>query len=226
MKMKPDIPLSPVRKIGMMNRSVSGVVPSLGHYESALERDFMEMLRFDPAISVFTPQPLTINYFDKNGRKGIYTPDGFISFIPEVQKIPILYEVKYRKDFRLDWKLLMPKFRAAKAYCEKKGWRFEVFTEREIRTTYLENIRFLWPYLERVPTDGMKRHVLTILSDLGDADPDFLLCALCHDRANRARMIPVIWHLIATGAIGCNLEEKLTMNSYIWPQMGCQDEND
>ncbi len=216
-------PHTPVRDIGISSRGVTGSVPWLGKYESTLERDLMEILRFDTKVELFTPQPLTIEYLDSENNVRRYTPDGLIKFhsSPDFHAMPILFEVKYRADFRHDWKVLMPKFRAAKAYCRDQMWRFEVFTEREIRTPYLSNVKFLWPYRDRLPSPQMKQLVLQTLWDLDESDPELLLCALCHDRTNRANMIPVIWHLIAVGAVGCNLDTPLTMRSPIWAEEDC-----
>lgn len=214
---------TPVRNIPISTRGVTGTVPSFGKYESSLERDLMEILRFDPNVERFAPQPLTIEYLDRDGKERSYTPDGLIHFkhTPTSYAIPVLFEVKYRADFRKDWKILMPKLRAAKAYCLGQGWRFEVFTEREIRTPYLDNVKFLWPYLERPPSPEVRARILQTLWDLEEADPDLLLCALCHDASNRARLIPSLWHLIATGTIGCDLNTPLTMRSRIWPEQDC-----
>lgn len=210
------LPSSQVRDIRISTRGVTGTVPSFGKYESSLERDLMEILRFDPSVKSFTPQPLTIKFHDSEGKLRSYTPDGLISFKSFSE--PVLFEVKYRADFRKDWKVLIPKFRAAKKYCCEQGWRFEVFTEREIRTPYLGNVKFLWPYLERVPSPDMQARILKTLWDLDEADPDLLLCALCHDANNRAQVIPYLWHLVASGAIGCDLEVPLTMRTRIWPE--------
>ena len=218
-KLKSEIP---VRDIGISRRSVTGSVPSLGKYESTLERDLMEILRFDPRVDGFTAQPLTITFLDEKGGKRSYTPDGLIHFKESSYRpVPVLYEVKFREDFRKNWKLLIPKFRAAKNYCLDKGWRFEVFTEREIRTPYLDNVKFLWPYRERVPTCEVSSAILQMLWDLDEADPDLLLCALCHDSTNRARMIPALWHMVAVGIIGCDLNAPLTMRTRIWAEQDC-----
>jgi hypothetical protein len=213
----------PVRDIGVSTRGVNGTMPSFGKYESSLERDLMEILRFDSNIERFNPQPLTIQYLDCDGKARSYTPDGLIYFksTPTSYSIPVLFEVKYRADFRKEWKTLMPKFRAAKAYSLEQGWRFEVFTEREIRTPYLDNVKFLWPYREQTPSTEVSTLILRTLWDLDEADPDLLLCALCHDASNRARMIPALWHLITTGAIGCDLNLPLTMRSRIWAEQEC-----
>lgn len=205
----------PVRKILPNARSVTGNVPDFGAYESTLERDMMEILRFDPQVEHFQPQPLTILFHDKNGKKRQYTPDGLVHFKngSKLGLLPILYEVKFREDFRKNWRELMPKFRAAKEYCRNYGYRFEVFTETDIRTPYLHNARFLWEYVSRKPSPAIAAHVLNILADLEEANPNFLLCALCSDKMNRAQYIPVIWHLVAIGAISCDLDQPLTMRS-------------
>ncbi len=116
---------SPVRLIRSSSRSVTGTVPGLGRYESTLERDMMELIRFDRAVSRFVPQPLTVDYRGTDGRARTYTPDGLIHYHhQETHLPPVLFEVKFREDFRKDWKTYLPKFRAAKAYCRDRGWRF------------------------------------------------------------------------------------------------------
>lgn len=208
--------LSPVRKIGITNRSVSGVMPNIGSYESSLERDFMEWLRFDDSVKTITPQPLTIGYSDKFNNQRSYTPDGLITFQDDLNIQPILYEIKYRADFRNSWKQLLLKFRVAKDLARSRGWQFKVYTEVEIRTAYLDNVKFLWRYKHLPVETEMVNHVLSIMSDLQEADPDFLLTVLCSSPKNKATMIPVIWHLIANFRLGCDLDRHLTMLSKIW----------
>lgn len=209
---------APVRKISGASRGVTGSVPNMGRYESTLERDMMELIRFDGRIRQFSAQPLTINYRDEQGKARSYTPDGLIQFKHVNPPEPsILYEVKFRADFRAAWRTYLPKFRAAKSFCQEKGWVFMVYTEAEIRTTYLGNVKFLWPYVARKIDPAMRCHLLNVLWDLGEADPDFLLHAISSDPKGRAQLIPVLWHMIATSDIGCDLDSKLTMNSRIWP---------
>lgn len=209
---------TPVRKVSRTSRGVTGTVAGMGRYESTLERDMMELIRFDRSVRQFTPQPLTINYLSAEGDKCSYTPDGLVHFHHAHPHEPsILYEVKYRVDFRKEWKIHIQKFRAAKVFCLERGWVFRVYTEVEIRTAFLANVRFLWPYLSRKIDPALQDHVLTVLWDLGEADPDFLLHALSSLPSGRGHLIPVLWHMVATGDIGCNLDQKLTMASRIWP---------
>lgn len=69
---------APIREIGISTRSVTGVVPSLGRYESSLERDLMEIFRFEHRVENFVAQPLTIECIDDVGRSRSYTPDSLI----------------------------------------------------------------------------------------------------------------------------------------------------
>lgn len=209
-------PAKPVRKIGITNRSVSGIVPGTGRYESSLERDLMELLRFDYSVESTVPQPVTVPYVTRNGGAGEYTPDGLIYFEPELALPPVLYEVKYRRDFRDSWKELLPKFRAAKEFALNQGWQFEVYTEKEIRTPYLQNAKFLLRYKNQAISKENASHILTYLEDLKTTDPQVLLHAMCYDKDNQALFIPVLWHLIANGYVGCDLDSPLTMTSKIW----------
>ena len=204
------------RKIGVTNRSLSGIVPDIGSFESTLERDFMELMRFNNQVKQIVPQPLTIGYFCHQGNSRQYTPDGLVTFNDSTELPPILYEIKYRDDFRGSWKKLMPKFKAAKQFATIKGWEFKVFSEREIRGVFLENVKFLWPYKNRNFEEAVKLHVLNFMSDLQEADPALLSAALFSNRLNQAKIIPVIWHLIAHNLIGCDLNERLNMHSKIW----------
>lgn len=208
--------MEPVRKIKANNRSITGMVPKIGEFESSLERDFLEILRFQPLVQEVYPQPLVITYLDELGKERTFTPDGLIRFQQRVNLHPILFEVKYRADFRKDWRNLLRKFRAAKRFCVEKGWVFRVYTEYEIRTNYLWNVKFLMPYKERKVSPGWKERILTVMADLEEADPEFLLFALSKEQRGRAELIPKLWHLIAMGEIGCDLDERLTMRSRIW----------
>ena len=214
----------PVRKIGISTRSVVGVMPDGSQFESTLERDFMELVRFDTNVKLFTPQPLVIEYSDATGKHRQYTPDGFIEYRRDIwpaKEMPhFLCEIKYRADFRKQWRELLPKFRAAKQYCLERSWEFKVLTELEIRTPYLANVRFLWPYLKDLRSAEIADLILLQLSELHETDPDGLLCSLFRDRWKRAGALPDLWYLVATHQVGCDLTQPLTMKTRIWTLEG------
>ena len=214
----------PVRKIGIKNFSIRGNMPEGPEYESSLERDFMELTRFDRNIKLYTAQPLIVDYVDAEGKARVYYPDAFIEYRRDIypaREMPhVLCEIKYRSNFRQQWRELLPKFRAAKQFATERGWEFKVFTEKEIRTPYLKNVKFLWAYRERPRNAGIADLVLLHLSELRETDPEALMCSLFRDRWKRAEALPDLWYLIANHQVGCDLSEPLTMQTTIWTLEG------
>lgn len=219
MQMKPKQRKS-VRKISIGTSSIRGTIPTLGQYESSLERDFMELVRFDQNIEMYTPQPVKIKFNDRHNRKTTYVPDGLIEYrsdiYPANELKPVLCEIKYRDDFRKDWKRLIDCFKAAKIYAIEQGWVFKVYTEYEIRTNYLKNIKFLIEYRDEISSISVEDNILIKLEELRISDPEALLMSLFRDPWTRASAIRVLWKLIALRRVGCDLTEVLTMRSKIW----------
>lgn len=207
-------PSASARQIGMTTRSVSGIVPGLGPYESTLERDLMEIIRFEGAFESFLAQPVKIQYPGQGGRKmRTYTPDGLIHFKPSLARKPLLYEVKFRENFREKWRELMPAFRAAKSYCESIGWEFRVFTEVEIRTPFLKNAKFLWPFKELDSDTAMVETLMSKVNDDG-ITVEALLDQI--DEVDRTLFIPPLWNLVANRVIHCDLNHTLSLKSLLW----------
>lgn len=215
--------LGPVRSIGIQSRSVTGTMPDGSRYESTLERDFMLLMQFDPEVEVYTPQPLTMQYRGSDGEVHRYTPDGLIEWRPsyfDFDSRPVLVEVKYREEFKGDWRRWRVLVRAAQEYASDRGWLFRIYTEREIRTPTLDNARFLLPYLNRSGSPEIEQWVLENLADLVESTPRDLVEMLYRDKWNQASLIPVVWKLLAERRIGCDLTTPLTMQTPIWSKRG------
>jgi len=216
----------PVRKIPISTRSVTGTMPGGERYESSLERDLMYLLRFDINVAKFAAQPLTIQYLDGGGKEHKYTPDILIHHRKDIfpaKTLPIILgEVKYRDDLRQNFKEYRPKFRAAIHYAKEQGWQFRLLTEREIRTPYLENAKFLLSYKNPYPyPDGDQIFlVLDKLKELRETDVETLMVSIYRDKWNQAQLLPFIWHLIAIRRIGNDLSIPITMRSRIWNMRG------
>ena len=217
-----DSQQSSVRKIPIGTRSVTGTMPGGARFESTLERDLMYILKFDINVDKFIDQPVKIEYQDKNGRNRSYTPDILIHYrkdiIPAKHMPTILAEVKYRDDLRKNCKELRPKFKAAIRYAKEHGWQFKILTDREIRTPYMLNAKFLLPYLnpDPYPNYNTVQLVLDRVRELRATDVETLLVSIYRDKWNQAELLPVIWHLIAIRRIGNDLTLPITMRSQIW----------
>lgn len=210
-----------VRKIPKNYRNVTGIAASskaggAAQFESTLERDFLALLEFSPEVKNIDPQPVKIEWVDANGCQRSYTPDVFVEFFGCVGKAPWLCEVKYRSELREKWAEFSPKFKVAFHFAREQGWRFKIITEREVRTPHLANARFLTGFRRTIPDAGDVRAILDHLKKIHETTPRGLIEAIRLDATGQARLIGVLWHLVATFQIGVDLQEPLTMKSHIW----------
>ncbi len=136
--------------------------------------------------------------------------------MPAREMRPSLVEVKPRKFLELHAEAYAPKFAEATVYAEARNMDFEIVTEEEIRTPYLDNAKFLRRYMKTPSNDGRIRMILSILDKLGEATPADLLAALAKTELERAKYLPVLYQLIALRQVGVDLTEKLAVDSPLW----------
>lgn len=150
----------PGRVVRPSRFSITGYVPTTKasrsqDAESSLEHDFLTLLEYSDDVERFVAQPFSIKWIDRDGKRRRYTPDVAVKYSHVAcQEDPYLrvtiFEVKPSEVLRRDWAELKPVFRAAIGWAREFGCRFHIVTEREIRTPYLENVRFLMGYRSRV----------------------------------------------------------------------------
>lgn len=213
----------PVRKIPKNYRNITGIsahrkADGSAMLESTLERDFITLLEFNPTVETFEVQPLTLDWADFGGKIRRYTPDVLATFnLAHGHRGKTLYEVKYRDELRREWQDLRPKLRAAVHFARTQGWRFKIITEVEIRSPYLDNAKFLLPFVRQGPPEEAHMDLLNErLHQLHRTTPADLLAAVFQDQWNQARLLPSLWYLVGTRQIGADLSAKLTMTSPIW----------
>ncbi|RDL44137.1 heteromeric transposase endonuclease subunit TnsA [Marinomonas piezotolerans] len=214
----------PVRKIPKNYRNLTGIAASkkseAGFFESTLERDFLSLLEFDSDVLSFDVQPVKVDFQNAEGKSRSYTPDVLVeyrhgsSIFPSVDNI--LFEVKYRNDIKQNWDILKPKFKAAIRHANQNGMRFKVVTEKEIRTPYLENIRFLLPYMHLEQDEQYSELLVETLQKLSNCSIEELVRSVFFDKWKQAELITVLWTLIATRQIRTDLSIPLTMSATVW----------
>ena len=212
----------PARIVPKNYRNLTGLVynsrtHSLSAFESSLERDYLLLLDFDPAVECYEEQPVTIKYDDCEGRLHRYTPDVFVRYRNDANAKPVLCEVKYRDDLRQHWAEYKAKFKAAHRYARERGWRFRLLTEREIRTPFLANVKFLRQYQALVVDQAEQHLLLQALAQQPTTDVESVLAAVTTDRWRQAQLLPVLWHLVAQHQVGVDLRHALTRGSPLWP---------
>jgi len=212
--------MKPVRKIGMTVRSLRAIQPSekngrTVHLESALERDFCCLVEFDRNVAEYVEQPVTIRYME-DGQARRYTPDFLVRY--SNGKPNQLVEIKYSEDLRINQVQFAAKFLAAARHAQLEGWEFCIWTETEIRTTYLKNVKFLMRFrsIAIIIRAEYKKLILELVAQLGKTTPAEVLATAFQDPNRQAELLPVLWHLVGNGQVGCDLSENLAMRSSIW----------
>jgi len=212
-----------VRKVKSNGKTAIGMSPSfkssrMVSYESSLENDFIAMAEFDPFVAKYGAQPVRINYKDDQGKNRFYTPDFLVYHKRECARKfpPTLVEVKYRSDIKKNWTDLKPKFKAAINYAASKKWKFKIMTEVEIRTEYMNNVKFLLPYRSKKVKIELIRNTIMALKYMEDCTPSELVVVAAKEKEKRLEIVNAIWHLISLGKIGFDHFAKLQMESNIW----------
>ncbi|WP_333810596.1 TnsA endonuclease N-terminal domain-containing protein [Idiomarina baltica] len=213
-----------VRTIPKNYQNLTGLMSSTkadgAFFESTLERDFLTIIEFDTNVQSYDVQPVSIPWIDEKGKRRIYTPDVLVEF--QAGKCPfsrfdvILCEVKYRSELQRKWTDFKPKFKAAIKYAKLKGWRFKLVTEDEIRTPFMENARFLQPYLSESLDESHEALLLEQLISFRECSVDALIKSIFNDKWAQAELIQSLWWLIASRRVSTDLNEPLTMSSRIW----------
>jgi hypothetical protein len=129
---------------------------------------------------------------------------------------PVLIEIKYREAFQGEWRKWRALKRAVIEYANDRGWDFQIYTEREIRTPFLDSVRFLLPYKRRSSAPEIESWVIENLKDVIESTPRDLITMLYRDKWNQASLIPIIWRLLAERRIKFDITLPLNMQSPIW----------
>ena len=221
----------PTRRITRSPVKVTGTVPDGQQFESTLEEDFFTLLRFNPLVERFEVQSIAVEWLDDEKKLRRYTPDALVYYRRDVTEsadwLPTLYEVKPdfteqsesprrrgppRTENEAENKL---KWAAAERLAARKGWRFHVARESEIRTPYLKNARFLLRHLERTAPSPDEDSLLAWMTNRGSATLAEWAAFRGTDLATRAEVLPACYRLIALRQVSVDLSQILTITSIL-----------
>lgn len=207
----------PVRAIPKSYTHITGIVSSkkaVGEagFESGLERDYFWLLDFDPEVERFEVQPVQIWWEDSVDKRHRYTPDCRVHF-RNTDKKELLVEVKSRDSLRAKWTGVRPAFRAAVHHARLEGSHFIILTEKEIRTQYFENVRFLLPAVRHGAEESHRRAVLAAIRDLQETTPQGILSHISTDPLDRAYLLHALWGLVGTFQVCADLAEPIKMDT-------------
>ncbi|MDD2356452.1 MAG: Tn7 transposase TnsA N-terminal domain-containing protein [Thiovulaceae bacterium] len=181
-------------------------------FESTLERDFYMLLEFDNNVIKFEEQPMRIKYEHTN-KKRKYTPDTLVTYKDGTQK---LYEVKYLDEFKSDPKLQY-KIDILKEHILKEySIEFDVFTDDMINGIYLDNLKFLYKFVNVPILDDKLDSVQKIIHKNEVISVQQILASFTDSKIKQLEYIPYIWHYACHHIDQLNLHDKLNMNTNIY----------
>lgn len=212
--------MRPVRSIGMNRRSLTGkVVLDTGvsaGFESSLERDWLICLDFDPDVELIVEQPFSLEY-EVDGSLRRYTPDVLVRYrARDGHCSVVVFEVKPYDDLRYEFGKYRQRFKQMIRHCREQGWRFKIVTERDIRTPYLCNAKFLRKYRRLASQVLFKEQLLYSMNALGPTTPQALLAMAYLHEEKRMAALTELWRMVALREINAELDKPLTMQSTIW----------
>ncbi|WP_210736091.1 TnsA endonuclease N-terminal domain-containing protein [Massilia sp. Mn16-1_5] len=210
----------PVRSIGTNRRSLTGrVVLGSGNaagFESSLERDWLICLDFDPDVELILEQPFSLNY-EIDGSALRYTPDVLAQYRERNGTIPVVvFEVKPYEELRAEFAKYRQRFKRMVRHCRERSWRFKIVTERDIRTPYLSNAKFLRKYRKLTAQTLYKEQLLYSMKALGPTTAQGLLAMAYLHEEKRMAALTELWRMVANREIKAELDKPLTMHSTIW----------
>ena len=154
----------PVRKVSNRGGNIIGQFPSLKMgrmiaFESLLERDFIYLLDYDPHVEWYEEQPLMIEYQHETQCRH-YTPDFHLVMAGR----DVLVECK--PEHFVETEENQRKFVAARAWCEQRGWEFQVVTDQQVRSGFrLQNIKRLTPYARLTVDPSLRSRITAFLRE-------------------------------------------------------------
>ncbi|MBH3340424.1 TnsA endonuclease N-terminal domain-containing protein [Pseudomonas mendocina] len=178
-------------------------------------------MRFSHRVESVIAQPVRVDFIDSLGRAQTYTPDFLVHYrqpagIDYMDYIkPMLVEVKPAYEWRKNWRAWLGKWKAAHRYARGEGWTFSIYDESRIRGLPLDNITFLERF-ERLDFD--REDIDMVLKTLHEMEfaPVHYLLARHFKGVYRDRGVALLWHLIATGRVECDITEPLNEYLELW----------
>lgn len=206
----------PVRKIPNSYRSVIGTFSSFKNnqnimHESLLERDFFLTLEFDKTVKSYEEQPMRLQY-EKNGRTYRYTPDVLVHYHDKYEKLPCIYEVKYSAELKAKKLLLKEKFEQIEQYLESNDMDFKLFTEIDVSPIYLENIRFIYGYIN-INDELLLKKAFQIVKNNNTFQN--ILDKYSKNKYEQAEITPYIWKLVLLEKVEVDLNKPICKETII-----------
>lgn len=188
----------------VIGHSFSFKMGGLISWESTLERDWLLNLEANPDIRTIVSQPQKFRVYHE-GDWHRYTPDFQVEWLPELNRLPTIYEVKpdeIAKD--PTW---VDYFKSIRQLLTRLGYHFEVVTESQIRPEpQFCNIKSLRLYASVFVSPYERQQILAEITRSQRPSIDELLAAL-----NRHDIVlPQVYRMLWDGDLAYEQQRPLT----------------
>ncbi|WP_203564209.1 TnsA endonuclease N-terminal domain-containing protein [Deefgea sp. CFH1-16] len=187
-------------------------INSLITCESTLERDWLLHLEANPDVQRIVSQPIQFRVYHENKWRR-YTPDFLVEWSPKLGELPTIYEVKpYEIASTADWDSY---FKSIRELLLGLGYRFEVVTERQIRTEpTLGNLKMLRLYASEFISKQERQEISLAVGNVSACSIHHLVELL--GRSALAGIYRMLWD----GELRYERSCKLSMATNLWVPEG------
>lgn len=188
--------------------------------DKSLKADFRFLCKFDHNVLRLDLGSAHVRYENADGLTRFSKPDFLVRYRRDIKPAAwmphLLCQVRLNDDISGDWRNLRRHVQAMRVHAHSRGWDFRILTETEIRTPFLDNARFLDPYMCRADDVAGEELLLQWMEEFQQTDPETLLAVAARDRTHQVELTAALWRLVACKRIICDLTRPLTMKSEIW----------
>jgi hypothetical protein len=168
-------------------------------FHSAVARDYLYLLDYDPAVITFQEHPGALEY-TAAGRRARYTPD--FQLRQRARDVLVACTVDDAASASAD----RPEFTAARAWCAARQMEFRIVTAAQLRQGWrLANIKLLTYYARQPVPPQLEIQVYARLAVAGAPLPLLALLEAIHPDHPRAAY-PAVLHLLFHGRLWAPLD--------------------
>ncbi|MEH7301902.1 TnsA endonuclease N-terminal domain-containing protein [Neobacillus drentensis] len=187
-------------------------------YESLGERIFYYFLELDPSTIRYYVQPIEVGvpYIDDYGEQQTWTHIPDVLVFRRGEK-PTLYQIKETNEFSKKKQLID---KACLNFAKKNGWEYKVVYPKSLPKEVIHNINFLIGFVRE--KDAYVLWIEEVLEKLRYFNSVSIqdVAISFKTKTDPLFILPVIYHLIASGSIYVNINEKISPAAIIQPVKG------
>ncbi|WP_206732668.1 TnsA endonuclease N-terminal domain-containing protein [Halarcobacter ebronensis] len=179
-----------------------------------MERACYLSLEFDDSVFAYYEQPQI--EIDFRNRHLTYSLDCYIQRTKESGLQDKIIEVKHSNELEKNKEYFEEKFEATKVFTKENDLKFDVFTELSYSKVYIENLDFLYRYMENPIEHKYENEILDVLKDTTKLTAFDLVQRITSNPKEYAMISNNIWSLVSNGKLKSDLfSSELTMKSFV-----------